>query len=338
MNNNKLIEELRSKFPFRSLNVELTNICNLRCPLCFTGAGYNTSPRGTMDFNNFKRFMDTCHPLFDSVSFIGTGEPTIHPDFIRFVKYSAVEKQLTTYCCSNGHFKIEPEIIVNSGLRTIFIDMDGLTQSQQAIYRVGADLDKVVSNVRRLVETKRKLYSYFPMIYVDTLVTKHNERDLDEITEFARKLGVDGIRIRGIIDPLFGGSDWEATKPEYRHVKRDTVEECPFRNQIAGILAWNGDLHLCCLTSGHTEPVVKLNAFGEDDILNKLNSDKFYNLTRVAGHLPFCKDCSFISYELFERSTDFGLTMRRSVGYWVGKYGKHPLAMGRSLLRKMRAW
>lgn len=58
MSNKKLIDILRDKFSNCTLNVELTNICNLRCPLCVTGAGQNKTRQGLMDLGKFKKFMD----------------------------------------------------------------------------------------------------------------------------------------------------------------------------------------------------------------------------------------------------------------------------------------
>lgn len=79
MNYEEAIKSLKKKFPFRELNVELTNICNLRCPLCFTGRGETEEPRGKMDYEKFVLFIDNCSFLFDKVSFIGSGDPGLHP-------------------------------------------------------------------------------------------------------------------------------------------------------------------------------------------------------------------------------------------------------------------
>ena len=160
------------------------------------------------------------------------------------------------------------------------------------------------------------VHSYYPMIYVDTLVSKHNEQDYERFIKLAEELGVNGIRFRSIIDPIHGTGDWEPTLPEYQHVKRSSPFKCYFQEAVTGTLTWNGDLRLCCLSPADEKPVTKLNVFEEDNLLEKLDSDKFHKLTMKAGHFPFCKECFFAKYEVFGREIDFNLPFNRSFLYW----------------------
>ena len=40
------------------LTVEPTNICNLQCPVCETGAGVLGRPKGYMSLDSFKKILD----------------------------------------------------------------------------------------------------------------------------------------------------------------------------------------------------------------------------------------------------------------------------------------
>jgi 7,8-dihydro-6-hydroxymethylpterin dimethyltransferase len=67
--------------------VEITSSCNLKCPLCFAESG----PGGThIDFATYARMVDRYVYLegIPDVLQISGGEPTIHPELIRMVRYA----------------------------------------------------------------------------------------------------------------------------------------------------------------------------------------------------------------------------------------------------------
>jgi uncharacterized radical SAM superfamily Fe-S cluster-containing enzyme len=67
--------------------IEVTSSCNLKCPLCFAESG----PGGThIDFEIYTRMVDRYVYLegIPDVLQISGGEPTIHPDIVRMVRYA----------------------------------------------------------------------------------------------------------------------------------------------------------------------------------------------------------------------------------------------------------
>ncbi|MCL2510377.1 MAG: radical SAM protein, partial [Methanomassiliicoccaceae archaeon] len=69
-------------------NVDLTNRCNMNCPICFANAnqqGYVYEP----DYETIVKMLDALRaeePIkCTAVQFSG-GEPTVHPDFVKIVK------------------------------------------------------------------------------------------------------------------------------------------------------------------------------------------------------------------------------------------------------------
>lgn len=294
------------KFPSMYLTVELTNRCNLRCPLCSTGSGFDKKPKGMMKFEDFAAFLDKCAPLLHTIGFFGSGEPLLHPEFIRFVEYAAKEKSKSTFCLSNGMYIQNPEAIVKSGLREMHLDIDGITQQQHRLYRVGADLDTVKENVKKLVRARKKLRSRFPEIYMDTLISRYNEQDYQELIQLAKNLGADGIRLKTVNDDLGLDDTWLPTREKFKQVKRkDNSFRCFFKDTLAGTLAWDGEMQLCCMTPNHKKPRVKLNAFREEHLLERLDSQEFLKITKKAGHYPFCKNCSLKVYESYQEAINF---------------------------------
>src|SRR5207249_11247764 len=67
--------------------VEVTSGCNLKCPMCFAESG----PGGThIDFPTYARMVDRLVELegVADVLQISGGEPTLHPDIVRMVRYA----------------------------------------------------------------------------------------------------------------------------------------------------------------------------------------------------------------------------------------------------------
>jgi len=301
MRNDDLIRRLNKKFPARYVAIELTNTCNLRCPLCSTGSGLNKKPKGMMKFSNFKKFMDECSPLLDMVGFIGSGEPMLHPKFLKFVEYTSQVKGKITECRTNGTTMKNPEGIVNAGLNFIHFDIEGLTQKQHQLYRVGSNLDTILNNIKSLIWAKRKLDSYYPEIIIDTLISRYNENDYDGLIEMAKELEVNAINFNGIMDDIYDTTNWFPTLEEFKHVKRNGDYTCFFKDSIAGILSWDGESQLCCMTPNHENPLVKMNVYFEDDLLTRMDSEDFYNLTKNSGNYDFCETCFLKVYSTYQK-------------------------------------
>src|SRR5262245_13200539 len=81
--------------------IEVTSNCNLSCPLCFAESG----PGGQMiDFETFTRMVDRIVHLegtADVVQLSG-GEPTLHPEIVRMVRYAYEQPIMAVMINTNG--------------------------------------------------------------------------------------------------------------------------------------------------------------------------------------------------------------------------------------------
>jgi len=76
---------MRSPADMKVIQIDITNACTKRCGNCTRFCGHHTKPF-FMDFDTFRQAVDSLAG-FDGVVGIMGGEPTIHPDFPRFVAY-----------------------------------------------------------------------------------------------------------------------------------------------------------------------------------------------------------------------------------------------------------
>ncbi len=66
---------------FKRVNVEISNICNLKCTFCPAGEG----DKQVMDVANFERVITQLAPLTEEVVLHLLGEPLGHPEFSRII-------------------------------------------------------------------------------------------------------------------------------------------------------------------------------------------------------------------------------------------------------------
>jgi 7,8-dihydro-6-hydroxymethylpterin dimethyltransferase len=81
--------------------VEITSNCNLKCPMCFAESG----PGGTnIDFAVYRRMVDRYVHLegVADVLQLSGGEPTLHPDLVRMVRYAYEQPIQAVMVNTNG--------------------------------------------------------------------------------------------------------------------------------------------------------------------------------------------------------------------------------------------
>ena len=76
---------MRSPRHMRIIEIDITNACDKRCSNCTRLCGHHKKPY-FMDFDTFKRAVDSLDGYQGIRSIMG-GEPTLHPEFERFIRY-----------------------------------------------------------------------------------------------------------------------------------------------------------------------------------------------------------------------------------------------------------
>ena len=172
-------------------NVDLTNRCNMQCPICFAeanSAGYVCEP----DFDTVHKMLLTLRneePIkCTAVQFAG-GEPTVHHDFIKIVKDAKDLDFAQIQVATNGiKFARDYEFLKESklaGLNTIYLSFDGVSDDiyiqarARKMFQVKLD---VIANCRRLVEEGLKSPS---IVLVPTVVMGMNDHQIGDIIKFA---------------------------------------------------------------------------------------------------------------------------------------------------------
>jgi len=117
--------------------IDLTNRCNMRCPICFANAGVT----GTVCQPDFDQIVRQLQALRDmrptpttAIQFTG-GEPTVHPDFVKIVAaardmgFSHIQIATNGLTLANLEFARE---CYDAGLHVLYLQFDGVGEAAYA--------------------------------------------------------------------------------------------------------------------------------------------------------------------------------------------------------------
>jgi radical SAM protein with 4Fe4S-binding SPASM domain len=181
-----------------SVMIEPTNRCNLHCPLCPTGAGTLTRPVGDMPIEDFQKILDAVGPQLGKVYLWNQGEPLLN-DSLPDMVHCAHERGITTITSTNGQLLGLSDIakrLVRSGLDEIIVSVDGLTPEIYREYRIGGELENVITGMQMLRREREALRRSRPKIIFQWLPMKHNEQELPFVHAAATKWGADRIEMK----------------------------------------------------------------------------------------------------------------------------------------------
>lgn len=170
--------------------IEPTVACNLDCITCFRNAWDQPIGRMTEEtFENILNGLKQMDPIPD-VYFGGIGEPLFHQktvEWIRRVKELGVKVELIT----NGTILTEKKCqeLIDAGLDTLWVSLDGATPEGFADVRLGAELPLILENLRRLFKMRGGGHFPKPEIGVAFVAMKRNINDLPKIIKLGHTFG-----------------------------------------------------------------------------------------------------------------------------------------------------
>jgi uncharacterized Fe-S cluster-containing radical SAM superfamily protein len=132
------LKQIVSDFPLH-VDIELSSICNLKCPMCYTITDEFKSKvhTGFMDYELFKKIVDECADgnVF-SIRLSLRGEALLHKNFIDCIRYAKDKGIKEVSTLTNGkklNDKDFCEQIVEAGLDWITVSIDGIDDVYEGI-------------------------------------------------------------------------------------------------------------------------------------------------------------------------------------------------------------
>jgi radical SAM protein with 4Fe4S-binding SPASM domain len=286
-----------------NITIEQTNVCNLDCPVCETGAGVLGRTTGHMSFEQFKTIIDKVGSHTNTLMFYFMGEPFLNKhayDMIRYAKQAGIPFIET---CTNGEF-VDAARIVESGLDRVSFQIGGMTQETHEVYRVRGRLSLTMTNLIETIRERNRRRSKLK-IEVGLILMKHNEHEVDLFRRTVLELGADRA---SVVDPCVrtveqgrallpvDRAHWVYDEGAFNRgiLKPRVVPDntCPWIYYSLAIHV-NGDVVPCCRDPKGKEVMGNIFRQGLDEIWNGPRYREFRGrIERDQGAVEICRLCS----------------------------------------------
>jgi MoaA/NifB/PqqE/SkfB family radical SAM enzyme len=274
----------------KSISLELTNICNLRCSYCMRDedALYHT-PANFFPVELLRRIIRSAKRPecgFNSISFTG-GEVTIHPRFREIVEAVREEGWHFSFVTNGWHFdRVYPVLLENrAALNVVAFSLDGATREAHDFWRGEGSFVRVV---RAMTRCKMR---GLPFI-VKAPIRRDTVAHLQEFALFSARMGARALHFSHLL-PTSSGAEDESGLPveERQHAEQEIAVLSNIFKMEIGVAAgyynlspespcnalsdrsanvdYLGRLSLCCNLSGYR------GAAAETDVVADLTKEEF---------------------------------------------------------------
>jgi MoaA/NifB/PqqE/SkfB family radical SAM enzyme len=291
--NMKAKREVVRNYPVAAF-IEPNLFCNLHCPACPTGLNLGLRPTVSINQELFKSTIDEIGDYIFRLYMYNWGEPLLHkatPEMIRYAKAKDVNIILST----NLSIKLTDDYIdrlVQSGLDTMLVSLDGVTQETYGKYRRNGKIELVRENLKRLQQAKQRLGMTTPKLIWQFLVFRHNEHEIEDARAVYKEWGADEIAVGGAEMPMEPHNEGfePSTIPQYNLYLTDHPVQLEAERQLASdracswlygvfVLNPNGKVSPCCAVPSEKHDFGELHQGG--DFLSVWNNETFRRARRI---------------------------------------------------------
>jgi len=266
------------------IDIETTNMCNARCIMC--PRSNMKRPIKFLEWRTFKKIIDEAYPYTEKVLLHMFGEPLLHKDLIKMIKYCKTKGIPEVLISTNGMFLTEKisRKIINSGLDTLIICLDGNTKETHEKIRPNTNYDVIVKNIEKYVKIlgqKKK-----PKTILQFIEMKENKHEVDDFIYRWSKFDNLIINIKIC-------ETWAGTVKGHELVKIENEKfPCPKLWYSISIFS-DGSIGICC--RDYDKFVVVGDAKKERiyDVWHskKMKTLRKFHIEKQFEKISLCKDC-----------------------------------------------
>lgn len=181
--------------------IEPTDLCNIACRTCIRN-NWADDGLGRMSDETFARILDGAKQLdpIPTIFFGGLGEPLFHKSTVDWIA-QAHAAGARTELITNGTMLTEKRSreLIDAGLDLIWVSIDGATPESYADVRLGAELPKVIANLRRFRKMRQGSHHPHPQIGIAFVAMSRNIHELPEVLHLGRSLGAKHFSVSNVM-------------------------------------------------------------------------------------------------------------------------------------------
>lgn len=277
-----------SDFPLH-LDIELTNSCNLKCPMCYRRS--MRDKEGLMDFALFKKVVDEGQRYgLPSINLSWRGEPLLHPDFFTLVKYAKRRDIIDIRINTNGTLLDDNGLdrLIESRIDRVIFSIDGATKDTYEKVRAGADFSLVTANIRNLIQKRNSVKKENPSVELQIIDMRQTRNEIGDFIRAWKDI-VNRIIIVVYRNPF--GKKKDKFRVEGPYTK---IFPCPQLWQRL-VIGWDGKVYKCC---GDTAGLVVLGDAKQESLYGLWHSERLNKIRKLHENYEFskiasCKICEF---------------------------------------------
>ena len=290
--------ELETDFPL-FLHLELSQICNLRCPSCPIGqpqayAKYISSEK--MDWNLYQKIIleGEKHDC-PSMEPQGTNEPFLDQNLEDYIRFAADHGFIDIMLNTNGTLLTEERArkVLKSGITRLRFSLDAATKETFEKVRLGAKYETTMKNIERFLEIKKQEKFELPVVGVNFCKTKFNEHEEEAFIE----KWIDKVDFFVIQD--FQPPDLDTNYSEFlpsKSVFRENIQESGYNCQQPWqrvLVRSNGEVCPCCAFFSTELSLGNMKDHNLHELWNSKEMHELRSMHKLGnyGDNPWCKKC-----------------------------------------------
>ncbi|RAK08099.1 MoaA/NifB/PqqE/SkfB family radical SAM enzyme [Halanaerobium saccharolyticum] len=210
--------------------IEPTSDCNLNCKTCVRHSW--DEEMGFMEMAAYLKLIEELKDFkgLDKISFWGIGEPLFHPQIAEMIGLAS-RLGVKTQIITNGLLldQEKAEALLEDGLDSLVVSVDGTSPETMADIRSGADLKTVIENVQNFRSLRNKKQKECE-IGIEYVIMKSNVDELKDLRKLAFRMGASFIFLTNLLpytedmtDEILYSFSISRSQPEIRTKHRPEI-------------------------------------------------------------------------------------------------------------------
>lgn len=182
----------------RSLYLETTNRCDSTCHTCIR-TFMSLEPPKDLTLAELKQVVEQ-FPVLERVVLHGIGEPLLNRELFAMVAYLKAKGAVVLF--NSNAISLTPRRalqLIESGLDEYRLSMDATTRGTYQRIRGVDQFDRVVKNVRGLIDLQRRLKQKSPRVSLWFTAMKANIEELPAFIRLAHEIGVPEVYAQRLV-------------------------------------------------------------------------------------------------------------------------------------------
>jgi radical SAM protein with 4Fe4S-binding SPASM domain len=228
-------DELPRPASLKSLFIQLTERCNLRCKHCYTGSRPGRSTK--LPTGKILGLIDEFSRLKGVEITLSGGEPLTHPDILNIIKYAAAKSRVQLLTNGTLIDKETARLLSDLGVR-VQISLDGSSISVHDRIRGDGNYAKARRGIKLLTEAGARVN-----LNLCTVIMRDNLEDLLNIIDLAQELKIPLLRFIPLRCSGRAQNNWVKNQPSvaehtalFRHILAKPHSSLQVNSGLTGLV------------------------------------------------------------------------------------------------------